>query len=337
MMKLETHHWPVFGHDWAVNQLRKSIRHERMRHAYLIAGTNAIGKNTLAHAFAMTLNCTAPDSESRPCLECRACRLIMAGNHPDILYSEQDVNTGALRIDAIRAVMRGLAMKPFEARYRVAIFQNFDSAQPRAQDALLKTLEEPPPSAVLILLAGAPDALLTTITSRVQIINLRPVVLPIIRDMLIQHDGADPDHAELLARLSGGRIGWAINAFMDETMLEQRDAALDLLENCLQQGRAGRFEIAQALGKDKLALGPVLELWQTYWRDLLLLTEESNVPPANSDRLVQLQQLAIYITADEVRVALRATRHLLDMLRYNINLRLALEIMFLDYPGLKRE
>ena len=336
-MMATQHHWPVFGHDWAVDQLRKSIRHQRVRHAYLITGTDSIGKNTLAHTFAMALNCTASDAESRPCLECRACRLIMAGNHPDILYAEQDENTGALRIDAIRGVMRGLAMKPFEARYRVALFQNFDQAQPRAQDALLKTLEEPPPAAVLILMAQAPDALLSTITSRSQIIILRPVALPVIRDRLIEHDGADPDYADLLARLSAGRIGWAINAFHDDTMLEQREAALDLLEECIEQGRAVRFDIAQELGKDKLALGPVLELWQTYWRDLLLLTEESNVPPANSDRLVQLQQLAIYLTPDEVRAALKATRTLMDILRYNINLRLALEVMFLDYPGLKHE
>lgn len=336
-MTATIHNWPVFGHDWAVEQLRKSILHDRMRHAYLITGSASIGKNTLAHAFAMTLNCTEPDIEARPCMQCRPCRLIMSGSHPDMLYAERDANSGALRIDAIRAVMHGLAMKPFEARYRVAIFDHFDRAQPRAQDALLKTLEEPPPSAVLILLTQSADSLLSTITSRSQIISLRPVALPIIRDRLIEHDGADPDHAELLARLSAGRIGWAINALEDETMLEQREAALNQLEDCIAHDRARRFAMAQALGKDKLALGPVLELWQTYWRDLLLLTENSHVPPANSDRLVQLQQLAIRLSPAEVLAALQATRTLLDSLRYNINLRLALEVMFLDYPGLKRE
>ena len=331
------HHWPVFGHDWAVAQLQKSIQFERVRHAYLITGSTSVGKNTLAHALAMALNCKAPDPDLRPCLQCRACRLIMSGNHPDILYSEQDASTGALKIDTIRAVTRGLSMKPLEARYRVAIFQNFDSAQPRAQDALLKTLEEPSPSAVLILQAQSAESLLSTITSRSQIINLRPVSLPVIRDMLAAHYGADPEHAELLARLSGGRIGWAIRAFEDEALLEQRQSALDLLERCIEQGRAGRFSLAQELGKDKLALGPVLELWQTYWRDLLLLVSASDIPPANSDRLISLQQFAIRLTIEEVSAALNATRKLLNDLNYNINLRLAVEVMFLDYPGLKRE
>ncbi|MBZ0299595.1 MAG: DNA polymerase III subunit [Anaerolineae bacterium] len=329
--------WPVYGHDWAVAQLAKSIAYGRVRHAYLITGTDSIGKNTLAHAFALALNCTHPDESVRPCLQCRSCHLVMSRNHPDMLYSEQDSTTGTLKIDSIRSVMRGLSMKPFETRYRIALFESFDQAQPRAQDALLKTLEEPSPSAILILTATHVEALLPTILSRSQILNLRPVSLALIRDVLVAHYGADADYAELLARLSGGRIGWAICALQDPTLLEQRDWALDTLEACIQRDRAGRFELAQDLGKDKLALGPILELWQTYWRDLLLLTREGRVSPANSDRLVSLQQFAIHLTPDEVVQALRATRTLLDTLRYNLNVRLALEIMFLDYPGLRRE
>lgn len=332
-----SHHWPVYGHDWAVEQLRKSITSQRVRHAYLITGADSVGKNTLAHAFAMALNCTHPDEAARPCMECRSCKLVQSGNHPDMLYSEQDASTGVLKIDALRAVMRGLAMKPFEARYRIAVFEAFDQAQPRAQDALLKTLEEPPPNALLILTTARVEALLPTILSRSQTLALRPVSLALVRDVLVERWNADPAHAELLARLSGGRIGWAISALHDDSLLQTREAWLDLLEDCIGRDRAGRFELAQELGKDKLALGPLLELWQTWWRDLLLLVRESRVPPANSDRLVSLQQYAIRLSAGEVLAALNATRTLLDMLRYNINLRLALEVMFLDYPGLRRE
>jgi DNA polymerase-3 subunit delta' len=315
-------------------QLQKSIAFGRVRHAYLITGPDSIGKNTLAHAFAMALNCTDADEALRPCLQCRSCRLTLSGNHPDLLYGERDAETGALRIDAIRAVMRGLAMKPFEARYRIAIFDHFDEAQPRAQDALLKTLEEPPPNAVLVLMAQSAESLLPTITSRSQIINLRPVSLPLLRDVLVGRYGADAEQAEWLARLSAGRIGWAIAALADDSLLEGRTQALDALEDCLERSRAGRFDLAQEMGKSKQDLRPVLELWQTYWRDLLLLTRRSDVPPANSDRLVRLQQFAIHFSADEVLAALNATRSLIDQLRYNINLRLALETMFLDYPGL---
>lgn len=331
------HNWPVFGHDWAVNQLRKSIAYGRIRHAYLFVGTDSVGKHALVRAFTMVLNCTHEDENARPCGECRSCKLILSGNHPDVLYSELDPNTGVLKIEAIRTVTRGLAMKPFEGRYRVAIFSEFDRAQPRAQDALLKTLEEPPPSSLLLLLARSSEELLPTITSRSQTFHLTPVSLAETRSILIEKYNATPERADLLAHLSGGRLGWAINALSDDSLLEQRQAAFDMLEECLSRSRAGRFDMAEGLSKDKLGVAPLLELWQTYWRDLLLIIEQSRVEPANGDRIVSLQRHAIHYTSDDVVRALKATRKLIDDLNYNINLRLALEVMYLDYPGLRRE
>lgn len=328
--------WPVFGHDWAVEYLRRGLRHGRVRHAYVITGTASVGKSQLAHSFALALNCTHENIEERPCLQCRSCKLIFSGNHPDILYSEADTTTGALKIEEIRSVMQRLALRPYEARYRVAIFHNFDRAQPRAQDALLKTLEEPPPHAVLILLAQAPEALLPTILSRCQVISLRPVPIDTLRTVLMERYGVEEAQAELLARFSGGRLGWAINALQNPEILDQRGQALDLLDECLAANRTGRFAIAESLSKDKLALTPLLELWQTYWRDALLLTEASPVKPCNTDRLARLQQLVYRLSSEEAVKALRATQQMLDYLSLNVNVRLALEVMFLDYPGLAR-
>jgi DNA polymerase-3 subunit delta' len=329
-----SHPWPVYGHDWAVEHLRKGMTNGRIRHAYLIVGPDSVGKNTLAHALAQTLNCTH-DGE-RPCGQCRSCKLIASGNHPDILYSELDENTGVLKIEEVRNVTGRIALKPYEARYRIAIFRDFDHAQPRAQDALLKTLEEPPPAAVLILLAPTAEALLSTITSRSQVISLHLVPAEIIQDVLVRRWNADPQQAALLAQLSGGRIGWAIRALEDSTLLEQREQALDMLEQAISQNRAGRFALAEDLSKDKLALAPLLELWQTYWRDVLLLCEGSAVSPANIDREDSLRQLARAVSPEDAVRALRATRETLHNLVYNLNLRLALEVMFLDYPGLAR-
>lgn len=327
--------WPVYGHDWAVTYLQKGMQNNRVRHAYLITGTSAIGKRTFAHAFAMALNCTHPDT--RPCGECRSCQRIMHGNHIDLLYSQTDPNTGALKIDSIRTVTNQIAMKPYEARYRIAIFEDFDRAQPRAQDALLKTLEEPPPHAVLILIATSLEPILSTITSRSQIIYLRPVATQVIREVLATHYGVEAEQAQLLARLSGGRIGWAIQAAQNPDILDQREQALTLLEEILRENRAKRFDIAKDLGRDKLSLYPLLELWLTYWRDLLHLTENSPVGVCNIDHEVQLQQLTYDVSPEAALAALKATQTLLDQLATNINTRLALEVMFLDYPGLTRE
>lgn len=337
-MNQRTHNWPVWGHDWAVEFLRTSMAHGRNRHAYLITGTRSIGKNQLAHAFAMALNCTHEDPSQHPCGECRSCRLIYSGNHPDMLYSETDEKTGQLKIDTIRDVMRLLALKPFDSRYRVAIFDNFDAAQPRAQDALLKTLEEPAPHAVLILLAQSTERVMSTITSRCQIVPLRPVPQETVHDFLMMH-GAEEDRATLLARLSNGRIGWALNALRDEVVMQEREDMLSMLEDIISSNRTGRFAIAENMDKlarkDKMAVSNLLETWQTYWRDVLLLTEGSLVKPCNSDRHVQIQQIAQRIQPADALRALKATRTTLnETLKTNASVRLALEVLFLDYPGL---
>jgi DNA polymerase III subunit delta' len=334
---MNAHSFPIYGHDAAIAQLHRSLVNGRIRHAYLITGAESLGKAALARAFAMALNCLDPDIAVRPCGQCRACKLITSGNYADLIYSQTDATTGALKIEELRTVMQKLALKPYEARYRVAILPHFDYAQPRAQDALLKTLEEPPPHAVLILLSESTQDILPTILSRSQTIALRPVPSAEIRQSLVTHFGASETQAALLAGLSGGRIGWAIRALSDETLLEQRSAAFELLETLISQNRAARFAQAEDLSKEKLALPPLLDLWLTYWRDLLLLANGASLPIINHDRAEQLQRLALVFASDEVVAAIRATQALQKTLDTNANVRLAMEVMMLDYPGLPRE
>lgn len=328
---MNAHNWNVYGHDWAVDHLRRSIAHDRIRQAYLIAGAESVGKETLARAFAMTLNCTNPDHQ--PCGECSSCHRIQSGNHPDIVYSERESDTSPLKIEEIRAVMQRLALKPFEARYRIAILRDFDAAQPRAQDALLKTLEEPAPHAILILLTRSLEAVLPTIISRSQVIQLRPAPTVVVYEMLKSNHGLEDEQAALLARVSGGRIGWALRALSDPELLGQRAQALDLLEEILGMNWAQRFDRANDLAKDKAALVTLLELWQTYWRDALLFAAQSGLEPTNIDRARALEGLADNYPWERVLAALNATRSTLRMLTTNANARLALEVMFLDYPA----
>lgn len=328
------HDWGVIGHQWAVTQLQRALAHRRVRHAYLFLGSESLGKETLAHAFAMTLNCAQDDAALRPCGTCSACQRIMTGNHPDLLYAQHDETSGALKIEEIRRILGALALKPFEARYRIAILRDFHMARPQAQDALLKTLEEPPPGALLLLLSTSTENILPTITSRSQLVQLRPVPADELAAGLVARFGAEPERARLLAGLSGGRVGWAVRALHDPSALHARDEALDYLEALIDMNRAGRFAAAETLAKDKQALTRLLELWMTYWRDLLLLAERADLPLANSDREANLRALSRRITAEAALNALRATRGLMTTLQTNANVRLALEVLMLDYPGL---
>jgi DNA polymerase-3 subunit delta' len=339
--EIPPHNWPVYGHDWAVDYLRKAMLNQRIRHAYLIIGTANIGKDTLAHAFAMALNCTYDDLLARPCLECRSCHLAISGNHPDMLYSETDESTGTLKIDAIRQVTRLLALKPYDARYRIAIFRDFDHAQKQAQDAMLKTLEEPPPQSILLLLAESYEEIQPTIISRCQLIRLQPVATPAIQEALLREEASE-EQATLLARLSSGRIGWALQALRDPDVLAKRDEDLNLLVEALSGKRSKRFAIAESLfehtrkGREgKAEVLDLLQRWQTFLRDVMLLSLESPVKPANSDRHLEIQQIVQRVQPDEARAAVEATQKAIRVItNTNAHVRMVLEVMMLDYPGL---
>ncbi|MBK8031995.1 MAG: hypothetical protein IPK17_21455 [Chloroflexi bacterium] len=207
-----------------------------------------------------------------------------------MLYTQRDSETSPLKIEELRLMMQKLALKPFEARYRIAVFRDFDTAQPRAQDALLKTLEEPAPHAILILLAKSLEPVLPTITSRSQVIHLRPAAVHTVYETLTELFNADEDRARLLAHLSAGRMGWAINALNNEEVLGQRAGAFDLLINILGMTRVERFKQSDDLSKDKAALITLLELWLSFWRDVFLLAGNSGLEPTNIDQAAALDQ-----------------------------------------------
>ncbi|WP_119065341.1 DNA polymerase III subunit delta' [Aggregatilinea lenta] len=324
-----TQYWPVIGHEWAIEHLDRALRHNRMRHAYLITGPGHIGKTTLARAFAAALVCTG---EHAPCGECRACRLIAHSSHPDLTIIDSGEKGSVLKIEQVRDLQQVLSLRPYEARYRVAILRRFHEANPAAANALLKTLEEPTRDVVIILTAESTDALLPTIVSRCQPIQLRPLPLQTVRDALVERYDAPPEQAEMLARLSGGRIGWAIAALQAPEELELRQQAVVLLEQALQGKRRERFKLVEGMPGDKGALLPLLDVWQGYWRDALLLASGSQAPITNYDHAEQLSALAQAIGTAAAHHALDATCRTIVALGKNANARLALEVLMLDYP-----
>lgn len=323
--------WPVIGHTWAVANLDRTVADQRPAHAYLISGPAQIGKTTLARALALALNCSSPTE--RPCGTCRACRLMTAGKHPDVQLIAPEGRS--LKIDQVRALQHDLALSPFEGRYRVAIFEQFEAATIEAQNALLKTLEEPPAYAVLIVLAADPELLLPTIISRCQQLPLRPLTLAQVREALTTRWNVDGPLADLLAHLSGGRLGWAVTAAQDPSILEARTVALDDLARLLSADRVARFAYAEALTKKDDRARATLDLWRTWWRDVLLAASGSAAELVNIDRADHIRALARHVSATQATAAAEACGRALWQLDRSATARLVMEVLLLDLPVIK--
>jgi DNA polymerase-3 subunit delta' len=329
MSDAHTSAWPVVGHAWAVSQLDRAIAENRLGHAYLITGPAQIGKATLARALAMAINCTG---EARPCGACRACLRIASNTHADVRVVMPDGER--LKIDQIRELQREFALAPIEARTRVAILDDFDRATLEAMNALLKTLEEPASNVVLVLIAPEADVLLPTIVSRCQVIALRPLTAAQVREALTSRWGVDAERAELLAHLSGGRLGWAANAATDESVLPKRAARLDELQRLLNASRVERFAYAESLARDSLNAREAIDTWRTWWRDVMLAAAGGGAKLTNTDRRDEIELLAARLDVQRARSAAQACTRALWQLERNAAPRLVVEVMLLQLPNI---
>src|SRR2546428_3271500 len=209
----------ISGQERAVRLLRGALEGGRVHHAYLLAGPEGVGKELLARTFAQAANCEADDPRARPCGSCPSCRGIERGNFPDVsflmpqtellargLISRADlegVPSKEIRVDEIRALARRLSLAALFGRRKVAIVTPADAMNERAQNTLLKTLEEPPPATTFLLVSANPDALLPTIRSRCARVQLAPVPEEALWARLLREGGPERDALERGSRGTG--------------------------------------------------------------------------------------------------------------------------------------
>jgi DNA polymerase-3 subunit delta' len=322
--------WQVVGHKWAVDLLNRALASGRVAHAYLLTGPPQIGKRSLALNFAQALNCL-DGNEERPCGQCLACRKIAHGSHPDVQLIEGE--RGSLKIDQMRTLQHEAALSPLEGRWKVYIIRQMEQATAEAANCLLKTLEEPPAHVILLLTASRSDALLPTIVSRCQMLNLRPLANETVQRALQERWGVDAERAQLLARLSGGRLGWAVAVSQNDAILARREKHLNEMKELLGQGRVERLEYAQQLSRNPEAAPELLHLWLSWWRDLLLAASESSAGIINIDRKDALSAQARRYSLGQVRDFVEALRAAAWRLEHNANTRLTLEVLLLSLPN----
>jgi DNA polymerase-3 subunit delta' len=225
-----------------------------------------------------------------------------------------------------------LSLTPVEGRHQVAILRRFEEATRSAANALLKTLEEPPSYAVLVVLAREGDLLLPTIVSRCQHVPLRPLPVKAVARALLKRWDAPAEQAGLLAHLSSGRLGWAVRALEDEKTLKRRARRLDELNALIDESIVERFRYAEKLAHDPIATRETLDLWISWWRDVLLVASDADAALTNVDRQDEVRDHALRFGVDTSTAALRALRSAAQKLGQNANARLTLDVLMLDLP-----
>jgi DNA polymerase-3 subunit delta' len=293
----------IIGHRRLVDLLSRSVRRESLPPSLILAGHAGVGKRLAATATAQALNCIAPlfssDIELDACGVCAACARIARGVHPDVLVVEPGDN-GSIRIEQVRDVVDRAGYRPFEGRRRVVIFDEAHALVAPAQNALLKTLEEPPPSSVFFLVTSRPDLLLPTVRSRCPVLRFRPLDPQEIAAALIAR-GRSEAEARSVAATADGSLGRALDARAGE-LVEARDVAQQVLAHAAssddpRQRIEGAKDLLAKTGAggagDREQLASHLRAMEALLRDVEVLSTRADVRAlANPDVQPALERLA---------------------------------------------
>ena len=324
--------WNLVGHDWAVRRLQQSIASDQLAQSHLFAGPEGVGKAALARAFARAILALGASDATR------SAALVERLKHPDLTWIEPEASETSIKVEQVRGLLHTLTLAPVEGRFRVAVVNEAHLATDGGQNAILKTLEEPNPSSVIVLVAPQTDNLLPTIVSRCQALNLRTVPADEIEQAILAR-GAEPAKAHLLAHLSRGRPGWALRALEDEEILANRAQRLADLHAVLGARRTDRFAYAEKLGKAAPeGVRAVLEEWLWFWRDVARAAgaPAGQIPTEallNIDQADAITGLASRLSPAEASSVLRAIGSTLSALGQNANPRLALDALLLQLPA----
>jgi len=292
----------IIGQERAIQFLKQAMARERMPHAYLFVGIHGVGKTATAMALTQAVNCLEPVKEEG-CGHCRSCRQILGGNFPDLFTVNPDGQF--IKIEQIRELNHSFSFKPVSGRYRVSIIRQAESMTEEAANSFLKTLEEPPEGNILILNVTEPLDLLPTIVSRCQKVSFRPIPAPLLTKWLIDHKQATEAKAEVLARISEGSLGKALE-MEDEGFFQRRQdyvsqlqslpklSPVELLNMAMTLSGKGKRKASEAQVKGGAGLIGPLDIWKTCYRDLLLLKmgcrEERLINIDYSDQLKKLSE-----------------------------------------------
>lgn len=318
----------IIGHEEIIRHLKNAMQSGKVSHSYIFTGEPGSGKKLLATTFAITLQCEAGGTE--PCQKCDSCKKALGKNHPDIIMVNHE-KPGTITIDEIREqVIHDVEIRPYYSPHKIYIIPEADLMTVQAQNALLKTIEEPPEYAVIMLLTANADALLPTIRSRCVRLDLKVVDDALVKKYLMEHLHVPDYQAEIDASFAKGSIGKAKEAATSEEFSRLTQNALKILKYSSKMEVYELAEEIKNLSAEKHNINDYLDIFQFWFRDVLMFKATREI-----DNLVFKQEINFireqasqrsYENLEKILEALSRTK---VRLRANVNFELALELLFL--------
>ncbi|MBM4271455.1 MAG: DNA polymerase III subunit delta' [Deltaproteobacteria bacterium] len=315
----------IYGHERQIGVLRNAIAAGRVSHAYLFFGMKGIGKRTVAEVFAKALNCREGKSDFDACGRCLSCRKADRNNHPDVITVKAEGQF--IQVKEIREIQEQMTFAPFEGGKRVFIMVDADRMNNVSANALLKTLEEPSASNVLILITSRPSQLPMTILSRCQQVRFAPLRREAVISFLQERLSLDPESSYLLASSSGGSIGSALELH-EEAFLTRRREILETMEEGHMKDPLMLLSFISSFGQDRGSIMKMLGVLTTGYRDALVYKETGNKDLlVNRDRFDVVQSVAQSRSGKDILNCISSVSRACSAIERNANKQLTLEMM----------
>lgn len=319
----------IIGQEQIKEHFRKSLETGKISHAYIISGERAAGKEFIANLFAMALQCES-DGE-KPCGQCHSCKQALSGNQPDIIkVTHEKPNT--IGVDDVRGqINNDMGIKPYSSPYKIYIMNEAEKMTPQAQNALLKTLEEPPAYGIIFLLTTNVNSMLQTILSRCVVLNMKPVRDEVMREYLMTQLQVPDYRAEVCIAFARGNVGKAKMLASSEDFETIKEEAISLLKYIVDMDTAEVVAAIKKISEYQMDMNDYFDIISIWYRDVLLFkatNEASHLVFKNE--ISQIRKVAgrtSYEGIERVLIALEKAKQRLDA---NVNFDLTMELLLLE-------
>lgn len=318
----------ILGNDMIKEHFKKAIENNKISHAYILTGEEGTGRKSIANAFSMALLCEKGGKE--PCMVCHSCKQVLSGNHPDLIYVKHE-KPNSIGVDDIREQINDTIMiRPYSSYYKIYIVDEAEKMTVQAQNALLKTIEEPPYYAVIILITTNQEAFLPTILSRCVQLKLKPLKDFTVKSYLAEHLNVPEKEAEICAAFARGNLGKAIHLASSDDFKELYQKVMMLVKNIGTMDIVSLLDHIREMKEQNFDIGDVLDLLQLWYRDVLMykVTKDMNLIIFKDEYKVinGMVQKVDYAGLEKILSGIDTARTRLDA---NVNMELVMELLLL--------